>query len=89
MALSENDLRVLSSAERSCSAYDGFAPHGAADWLGVRRLVVAGLLEPTEPGICEDCDSALHNAEPTEVALFRLTEAGKLAHETAYESGAV
>lgn len=77
-----NDTRVLAAA---CSApsmgWDGFAPHGASDWKAVRRLENDGLILYVGRGICEDCDTAAHRCEPTEVCLYAATDAGRKALE--------
>lgn len=85
--LSKNDVRMLYAAERACAEWDGVAPHGAAEWIAIRRLESKGLVDYFGMGICEDCDTASHRADPTEVHVYRLTEMGKKAHEDAYERG--
>ena len=76
--MTRNDARVLAFA---CAApskgWDGFAPHGASDWKAVRRLETAGLISYVGQGICDDCDTAAHRREPTEVGLYAATDAGQ------------
>lgn len=77
MKLSDNDARVMRAAVRvQESGYDGFSPHGAADWVAVRRLVAAGLLRFGGFGVCEDCDSPAHRRDPTESQMFIVTADG-------------
>lgn len=76
-ALTNNDRRVLASVEIACSKWDGYAPHGAADWMAIYRLVRAGLVECIGVGICHGCDSAPHRMEPTEMPIYVLTRTGR------------
>jgi hypothetical protein len=70
--LSNNDQRVLREIERACQEYDGFMPHGSADWTAIRRLLKAGLIEDSGWSECfGDCDRA-DRSEPHEGPGFRL-----------------
>lgn len=54
--LTDNDLRVLRAVERACGEYDGFAPHGAADWTAIRRLLTRELITGgSGHATCQDC----------------------------------
>lgn len=75
--LTDNDRRVLRSIKRACEQYDGYVPHGAADWTAIRRLSVAGLVECAGYGVCCDCDHPRHQAEETELPFYVLTDAGR------------
>lgn len=86
--MTENDLRVLKATAAAPSmGWDGLAPHGLRDWTAIRRLESAGLVAYAGHGICEDCDTAAHRREPTEVALYRITDAGMVAVRKAGEHG--
>jgi hypothetical protein len=61
MTLSANDVRVLDAVERAQSEFDGFAPHGAADWTALRRLLAAGLVECVGDGLCQTCPDGAHD----------------------------
>lgn len=74
--LTRNDRRVLAAIKRAQAEYDGFAPHGPADWIGVRRLLAAGLVKANGFGVCCDCDTEAHILEPTEGPIFVLTAEG-------------
>jgi len=76
MTLSANSQRVLDAIRNASPEWDGWAPHGAADWTGVVRLLAANLIMNVGMGVCYDCDTEAHRREPTEVPLFRLVEAG-------------
>ena len=54
-SLSANDRKVLAAMEDACTRFDGYMPHGASSWLGVRRLCKAGLIESIGFARCEDC----------------------------------
>ena len=69
--LSDNDRRVLVAIERACREWDGYIPHGAADWTAIRRLLAERLVEPTNDfGDCQTCP------EPHEGEIFVLTAHG-------------
>lgn len=72
-ALTANDRRVLSAVEIASRDFDGFAPHGVSDWIAVKRLTRAGLVEPTDPGVCQSC------REPHDTQIYVLTAAGREA----------
>jgi len=69
--LTENDLRVLNAIDRACGEWDGYIPHGAADWTAIRRLEAEVLVEcMNEYGTCQTC------REPHEAMMFKLTVYG-------------
>ena len=76
MSLSANSQRVLEAIRNASPEWDGWAPHGSADWTGVCRLLAANLIIHVGMGVCEDCDTEAHRREPTEVPLFRLAPEG-------------
>ena len=59
-----NDLRVLESVRFAVRQWDGFAPHGARDWVAIRRLVKAGEARSIGYGECQSC------SEPHDCELF-------------------
>ena len=76
--MTSNDLRVLRAVEDACKKFDGFIPHGAADWTGVKRLEKEVMVECcNEYGACQTC-SAQHEAP-----MFTLTVHGMYAIEKA------
>ena len=74
MSLTTNDMRVLESIRMMPSDWDGWAPHGSADWTAVRRLVAAGRIVGFGTGVCCDCDTERHRYEPTEIPMYRLAQ---------------
>lgn len=74
MSLTTNDVRVLESIRMMPSDWDGWAPHGSADWTAVRRLVAAGRIVGVGTGVCYDCDTERHRYEPTEIPMYRLPQ---------------
>ena len=69
--LTKNDQRVLDSVKFACGEWDGFAPHGSADWAGVRRLLEADLIEfVCGDGRCQTC------SESHDTHVYRMKEAG-------------
>jgi hypothetical protein len=58
VTLTANDVRVLDATERAQGEYDGWVPHGAADWTAIRRLLRAGLVTCLGNGVCQDCPDA-------------------------------
>lgn len=43
--LTANDLRVLRAAAKASETWGGFMPHGARDWVAIRRLEREQLVE--------------------------------------------
>lgn len=82
MNLTPNDMRVLRSAINLVDdhGFDGFGPHGAADWTAIRRLEKARLVKCDGYGVCEDCDNPKHRNETTEGPLYVATLAGRAAY---------
>lgn len=78
MSLSENDRRVLGAIQRAMRDWDGFAPHGAADWCAIRRLRAAELVADNGFAVCQDCPGGEH-----EESCFVLTDSGKKVVEEA------
>ncbi|HET9554315.1 MAG TPA: hypothetical protein VFP50_15240 [Anaeromyxobacteraceae bacterium] len=74
--LTDNDSRVLRAVEVACGEFDGFAPHGARDWVAVRRLRASGLVVQNADGRCETCP------EGHDTLLYVLTSAGEAALES-------
>lgn len=54
--LTANDKRVLRAIAEAEQHYDGFAPHGAANWVAIKRLVKWNLVFYADFGTCETCD---------------------------------
>ena len=67
--LSGNDLRVLRAVEYACGEWDGFIPHGASDWMAIRRLEQESLVEQ-----CDDYGSCQTCGREHESAMYRLTK---------------
>jgi hypothetical protein len=74
-ALTTNDRRVLAAIERSCVEYDGFGPHGSADWTAIRRLAARWLVDTIGHGACQTC------RESHEGLIYVLTEQGRAMQE--------
>lgn len=54
--LTANDKRVLLAAEKACETWDGFMPHGIADWTAIRRLQEHVFVEQSEEyHDCQTC----------------------------------
>lgn len=70
-ALTPNDRRVLDAIDVACGEYDGFMPHGARDWVAIRRLERAGMVESTDFATCCTC------AEGHEGWAYTLTKKGE------------
>ena len=66
--LTANDERVLADVESACGEWDGYSPHGIADWTGVRRLARLGLVEWRGYGVCQTC------SDPHDGPLFVLLD---------------
>lgn len=64
--LSDNDRRVLENVRGVPDRWDGYIPHGAANWTAIRRLERAGLIECVGIGGCETCEGN----EPHEGPIF-------------------
>lgn len=77
MTLTENDLRVLRAAIEATDAWDGYVPHGAVDHRAIGRLCRGGLVTRVGVGVCSECDSPTHRANPTEVPIYHPTDAGR------------
>lgn len=56
MKLTANDERVLAALDDACTRFDGFMPHGAADWTAIKRLERAGLIRHIGFARCQDCE---------------------------------
>lgn len=68
--MTKNDQRVLREIRQAVQDWDGYGPHGAADWTAVRRLLAAGLIRSEGVAECQSCP------EPHEGEYFVLTVAG-------------
>lgn len=82
MRPTKNDLRVMRIAIKLVddNGFDGFGPHGAADWTAIRRLEKAGFVKFEGHGVCEDCDNPKHRNEQTEGPLYVATLSGRAAY---------
>lgn len=69
-ALTSNDRRVLEGIEWASREWDGFTPHGIANWTAIRRMKARGLVEFKDYGICQSCP------EPHDALIFTLTSLG-------------
>ncbi len=75
--MTANDLRVLRAVSEACEKFDGFIPHGPRDWVAVKRLRAAGLVQYHGEAVCQDCDTEAHRFEPVELSAFTITDAGR------------
>lgn len=69
--MTKNDMRVMSAVEESIErGWDGFAPHGSADYTAIRRLMKRGEIVFVGTGECGECDSESHKWAPVSVPLY-------------------
>lgn len=69
---------MLKHVGRCMDDYDGYAPHGAAEWRTIRVLEKNGLVEFLAMGECGDgCERAGDCPHP--VSIYRLTDDGHKA----------
>jgi hypothetical protein len=74
MRLTANDWRVLKAAEEAMATWGGVIPHGARDWMAIRRLEREKLiLQSNDWADCKTC------AEPHEGPSFAITVWGARA----------
>lgn len=71
-------MHTLRRVRDACARWDGFVPHGSAEWRTVRILYGAGLVDRLDDGVCETCP------QPHDAPLFTLTDAGRRALDAVY-----
>ena len=74
---SDNDIRTAREIVRACRHFDGFMPHGAANWKGLRRLIRKGLAVFVADGTCQTCK------DPHDGPLYKLTADGRALEDLA------
>lgn len=75
-ALTANDGSTLWAVHCALVEYDGFIPHGSAQWCAIRRLERMGYVRRDGYGVCCDCPDESHVAE-----VFALTDKGEKWNE--------
>lgn len=71
--MTTNDMRVLRNISAACDEYDGYCPHGQADWTAIKRLCRRGFAESAGLGECQSCK------DPHYSAVYVLTDDGVCA----------
>jgi hypothetical protein len=66
--LTANDLRVVDAVSWAEEQWDGYCPHGARDWIAIRRLEKLGKVKSTGSGECQTCPA------PHDCQIFVLTD---------------